>query len=328
MRCALNGMAVFLILTGCQRSAPGPVAEAPPRELPGLHNVLNVNDRLISGSMPEGEAGFHSLRELGVRTVISVDGTKPDLELARQAGLRYVHLPIGYDGVPRDQALRIARAVHDLPGPVYIHCHHGKHRGPAAAAAAALCLNSAMTPGEAVRLLKSAGTDPHYQGLYESVENLRRPTEEEWERVSGDFPEVAKVPALAEFMVGLDERWDRVLLIRAAGWQVPAEHADLDPPHELLQVREQFREASRLPDVSRRPAEMQRLLHAAETTAAELEAALRPARRYRGGGAHLRSAQGIVQELPRAISRSAGSQPITYRPTIMAQALRKASGKP
>src|SRR5205823_5218238 len=157
---------------------------------------------------PEGAAGFRSLRELGVKTVISVDGMTPEVELARREGLRYVHLPIGYDGVPREQALRIARAVRDLPGPVYLHCHHGKHRGPAAAAAAALCLDGAMTPEQAVAFLRQAGTDPHYAGLYETVESLRRPTADEWERVPAEFPESAKVSALAEFMVAIDQRWD------------------------------------------------------------------------------------------------------------------------
>src|SRR5690349_19529458 len=85
-------------------------------EAAGLHNVLRVSDRLYSGSSPEGEEGFRSLEELGVRTVVSVDGARPDVEGARRHALRYVHLPIGYDGVPRDQALRLARAVRDLPG--------------------------------------------------------------------------------------------------------------------------------------------------------------------------------------------------------------------
>ena len=46
-----------------------------------------------------------------MRTVISVDGARPDVVRAHSFGLRYVHLPIGYDGVPREQALRIARAT-------------------------------------------------------------------------------------------------------------------------------------------------------------------------------------------------------------------------
>jgi hypothetical protein len=32
-----------------------------------------------------------------VKTIVSVDGGKPDVETARKHGIRYVHLPIGYD---------------------------------------------------------------------------------------------------------------------------------------------------------------------------------------------------------------------------------------
>ncbi|MFL5342115.1 MAG: hypothetical protein ACJ8F7_18370 [Gemmataceae bacterium] len=270
---------LFLALfAGCQRREQAPrVAEAlaPPRELAGLHNVLLVSDGLLSGSVPEGETGFRSLHQMGVRTIISVDGTKPDVALARREGIRYVHLPIGYDGVPREQALRIARAVRDLPGPVYIHCHHGKHRGPAAAAAAALCLYERLSAVEAIAFLSRAGTDSHYTGLYESVRNMRRPTADELANVPADFPETANVPALAELMVGIDERWDRLKAVRAAGWRTPPGHADLDAPHEALQLAEQFREALRLTDTAARANEFKSRLGEADTAAAELQTVLR-----------------------------------------------------
>lgn len=80
-------------------------------EAPGLHNVYRLDEKLLSGSSPEGELGFRSLQDLGVRTVLSVDGARPDVELARKYGLRYVHLPIGYDGITREQALRLSRAI-------------------------------------------------------------------------------------------------------------------------------------------------------------------------------------------------------------------------
>jgi protein tyrosine phosphatase (PTP) superfamily phosphohydrolase (DUF442 family) len=274
---AVVSVMLAVLAAGCQGRPPTsatPQADAP---IPaaGLHNVLRVTDKLYSGSAPEGEEGFRSLCALGVRTVISVDGARPDVELARQHGLRYVHLPIGYDGVPRAQALRIARAVRDLPGPVYLHCHHGQHRGPAAAAAAWRCLDGTCPAGEALALLRRAGTDPHYAGLYATVEALAVPAPGELDRVAVEFPEVAEVNGLARLMVGLDERWDRVKAVRAAGWRTPPGHPDLDPPHEALQVREHYRELARLPDVPSRPDDFRRLLGEAEGAAGELEAALR-----------------------------------------------------
>lgn len=213
-----------------------------------LPNVHRLNERLISGGSPEGDEGFAELGRLGVRTVISVDGARPDVERARAHGLRYVHVPVGYDGIPRDRAWRIARAVRDLPGPIYVHCHHGKHRGPAAAATALRCLDASFTGERAAAFLVRAGTDPQYRGLHEAPGAVRRPTKDELDRVSGEFQEVAPVGKLTRAMADLDERLERLGLARGAGWRPPAKHPDIDPPHEALQLAEHFREAARLPD--------------------------------------------------------------------------------
>jgi hypothetical protein len=244
-------------------------------QAPGLHNVYRISEKLYSGSSPEGEVGFRSLQQLGVKTVLSVDGGRPDVALARRFGLRYVHLPIGYDGVPREQALRIAREVRDLPGPVYLHCHHGRHRGPAAAAVAHLCLDEKCGVAAAVAEVRRAGTDPRYQGLYAAPGQLRRPTRQELDQVPANFAEVAEVAALAQAMVALDGHWERLKQVRAAGWKAPPEHPDVDPPHEALQLLEQYREARRLLQAQARPAEFRRWLAEAEEGAKELEAALR-----------------------------------------------------
>src|SRR5581483_422974 len=188
---ATIALATAGLAAGCSGpAAPFPAAE--PIEAAGLHNVFRLSDRLYSGSAPDGDDGFRSLQRLGVRTVITVDGALPDVEAARRFGLRYVHLPVGYDGVPREQALRIARAVRTLPGPVYLHCHHGKHRAPAAAAVAHLCLDERCTAADAAALLKEAGTAPHYKGLHAAV-GMRRPAPGELDAVAADFPEVAEV---------------------------------------------------------------------------------------------------------------------------------------
>jgi protein tyrosine phosphatase (PTP) superfamily phosphohydrolase (DUF442 family) len=207
-------------------------------EAKGLHNVYRITDKLISGSSPDGDEGFESLKALGVKTIISVDGARPDLDRARKYGLRYVHLPTGYDGISRPQVLQLAKAVRDLPGPIYLHCHHGKHRGPAAASAIHLCLDEKCSVEQAVAEMKLAGTDPHYIGLYETAKALVRPSKLELDQIAADFPEVAAVSALAQVMVQIDGRWDNLKLVRSAGGKVPADHPDIDPPHEALQLAE------------------------------------------------------------------------------------------
>src|SRR5262245_15845815 len=119
-----------LIGAGCWRQPPASgngstkqIVAAPAQriEVQHLPNAYRLHDRVISGGLPEGEAAFKELQALGIRTVISVDGAKPDVELARKFGMRYVHLPHGYDGIPKERAKELAKAVRDLDGPIYIH---------------------------------------------------------------------------------------------------------------------------------------------------------------------------------------------------------------
>jgi protein tyrosine phosphatase (PTP) superfamily phosphohydrolase (DUF442 family) len=244
-------------------------------EIEPLHNVFRLNDRLYSGSGPDGEGAFAALQSLGVKTVISVDGAAPDVNLAERHGLRYVHLPIGYDGIPRERALQLAKAVRDLPGPVYVHCHHGKHRGPAAVTCVLLALDPAFTEDGARAWLAQAGTDPRYEGLVELPARFRRPSAEELDRVPAESSATAVVADLTRLMVAVDARWDGLELARAAGWKRDPKHPDLDPPHEALQLRELYREAGRLPTTTKANEEFRRILADAELAAEELERALR-----------------------------------------------------
>ncbi len=259
-------------VAGCGSTVPEPAKSGPAAvEAEGLHNAFRLSDRLYSGGSPDGDAGFASLQKLGVKTIISVDGTTPDVAAAERYGLRYVHLPVGYDGIPREKAWAIAKAARDLPGPVYVHCHHGQHRGPAAAACVMLALDPGYTPDQASAWLRLAGTDPRYRGLISLPQTFQRPTAADLDALPADFPPVAAVPDLARLMVTIDARSDRLKAAKAAGWKSP----DADPPHEALQLFELFREAGRMPDVTRRGAEFVTLLHDAEAAAGDLEAALR-----------------------------------------------------
>jgi protein tyrosine phosphatase (PTP) superfamily phosphohydrolase (DUF442 family) len=266
------------VAAGAARVAARPVrlsvGAAKPAELAGLHNVFRVSEKLYSGSAPEGDVGFESLRALGVRTVLSVDGMRPDVATARRYGLRYVHLPFGYDGCPTPRALEIVRAVRDLPGPVYLHCHHGKHRSPAAAALVHIALDGASN-AEAVAFMRRAGADPAYIGLYGGTATFRRPTAAEIDRAPNQFPEVSPLPPLAESMVQIDERFAALQRCRKESWRTPLDHPDLEPAYEALQLRELFYELQRTGAVAARPADFKGRMSAAEGQAARTAAALR-----------------------------------------------------
>jgi protein tyrosine phosphatase (PTP) superfamily phosphohydrolase (DUF442 family) len=210
----------------------------------GIENFYQLSDRFYSGAAPEGEIAFAQLKARGIKTIITVDGTKPDVETARKYGIRYVHLPIGYDGVPTSQALRLMKAAETLPGPIFIHCHHGMHRGPAGAAV--ICMGvEGWTAGQADAWLRLAGTSTNYAGLYKSVEQFHPPTAAALKNVSSDFPEKSDVSPLADTMIQVDEHFDRIKLIKQAGYQAPASHPDLDPAHEALLLNELFKELLR-----------------------------------------------------------------------------------
>ncbi|MDR3622715.1 MAG: hypothetical protein P4L85_25405 [Paludisphaera borealis] len=251
-------------------------AGEPPASLkvPGIENVFRLSPTLYSGGQPNGAESFAALKAMGVKTILTVDGAAPDVEAARKLGLRYVHLPVGYDGIPREQALKIIQAVRTLPGPVFVHCHHGKHRGPAAAALCGIAVEG-WSNGDAASWLKQAGTSPDYRGLYATVADFQPPSPAELEKLGTDFPERAQAPALVELMVAIDGDWDRMKAIRDAGYKPPASHPDVDPPHEALQLAEQFQEMARKAETKRRGADLVGRSEAAARLASDFEAALR-----------------------------------------------------
>ena len=63
-------MMLLAIALGCPHPKPTmcTVSKIENLERPGLHNSFRIGDRLYSGSEPEGDAGFASLKSLGIRT--------------------------------------------------------------------------------------------------------------------------------------------------------------------------------------------------------------------------------------------------------------------
>ncbi len=226
-----------------------------------IENTYKLSSNLYSGGDPHGLEALTALQKLGIKTIISVDGVAPDIEAARKLGMRYVHLPIGYDGVPRSQAVRMVKAVKSLPGPIYVHCHHGTHRGPAAAAVCEIAVEG-WTNERAVDWLKIAGTSADYLGLYTSAREFTVPTADELARAGDTFPEQSKVADLVELMVKVDERWDRLKAAQKLGF--PAANQNRD---DALQLVELFRESARLPESKEKGSAFQREMATAERAA-------------------------------------------------------------
>ncbi len=243
---------------------------AAPVETKALHNVLRIDATLISGNAPDTEAAFRELAQLGVKTIVSVDGSKPAVELAHRFGMRYVHLPIGYDGVPQERGEELSRAVQAADGPVYMHCHHGKHRGPAAAAVVCRALKG-WSPEKAEAFLREAGTSPDYAGLFRDAREFRPPGLDELSKRSGTFPEVAKTEPMVDQMVAIDEHFDALKAAQKAGW----EKASPSSVEVATVLWENFRELARSPAAQKCNEAFHAKLKTAEDSVASLRDLLR-----------------------------------------------------
>jgi cytochrome c556/protein tyrosine phosphatase (PTP) superfamily phosphohydrolase (DUF442 family) len=242
-------------------------------EIPGVHNAFRATPRIYSGSQPESDESFAAIAKLGVKTIVSVDGSKPDVGAARKHGLRYVHLPIGYDGVPTNRVAELVKLTAATSGPFFVHCHHGKHRGPAAVAV--MCeASEGWTTGQAVTWLREAGTAPDYPGLYRAAQEFRPPTKAQLATIK-ELPEVARTSSLVQAMVAIDAHYDQLKESQKAGWKTPPSHADISPPHEATMLWEHFQEIARTADTAGRSDDYRAKLAEAEQISDSLRKLLR-----------------------------------------------------
>lgn len=242
-------IAIAVVLPFLPRAAMGQDAALTPQKLndpPGLKNVFRVHNSVFSGSSPDGDVGFASLKNLGVQTIISVDGARPEIEKAKASGIRYIHFPIGYDRVPQEVATKIAKVIRDLPGPVYIHCHHGKHRGPSATCAAIRSLEPRFDVDLANDFMNKAGTDPRYAGLFESVKSAAPVSKKTLDDTPSDFPETAEVADLVRLMVSIDDETSAIGASQKRGWEDAVSNDRKSPRRRATLLVEHFREVSRL----------------------------------------------------------------------------------
>jgi protein tyrosine phosphatase (PTP) superfamily phosphohydrolase (DUF442 family) len=260
-----------------QAAAPkdGAGAEAPKggRDVGHMHNVHAITPRLIRGSAPVDENDFALLAKMGVKVVVSVDGARPDVAAAKKHGLRYVHVPFGYAGVPREKQVLLYKAFATLEGPFFVHCHHGKHRGPAACAIGLLGTEG-WKPEQVVDEMKLAGTATKYDGLYALPGAFVKPTAAELAAAPKELPEVTEPAPFTDAMVELDGVFDRIKAVRVSKWSAPVDHPDVDPSHEAVILAESFREMVRGATADGRSPAFVKHLADSEAAAWELSKAL------------------------------------------------------
>jgi protein tyrosine phosphatase (PTP) superfamily phosphohydrolase (DUF442 family) len=205
-----------------------------PAPVPGIQNLKQVTPTILCGSQPESPASFEALARRGIKVIISVDGAQPLFEEAHKHGLRYVHVPIGYGKIGPQQRADLVEAVKTAGGPVFMHCHHGKHRGPAAAGYCGMAAGD-LTRDQGLQLLSEAGTRKDYTGLWEAIQKFEPP-----QVPAGKLVEVAAVEPIVASMVRIENHWSGLEKSLQAG-----EAPNADARRELLLLAEEFRELPR-----------------------------------------------------------------------------------
>ena len=191
-----------------------------------LPRLIQVSASIYSGAQPKTAESFHALKELGIKTVVSVDAARPDLEAAQAEGLRYIHIPIGYDSIPEAAGDAYAKVMAEAELPIYFHCHHGRQRGPAAAAVA-LRASTGCAAKSALAVLHAAGTSSKYPGLWRDVEAWTSPRPG---KPSPELVSLQELPAFTMKMAEVDRTWDRIKEVRKNDW----ESVSLVPDTQLL----------------------------------------------------------------------------------------------
>ncbi|GJM22755.1 MAG: hypothetical protein DHS20C15_26700 [Planctomycetota bacterium] len=206
--------------------------ERAPEEDTGLHNLYQLSDNILSGAEPDNEIALRLLSERGIKTILSVDGKAPDAETAAKYGMTYVHVPIQYRGLSTEETLQITKTFREQEGPFYVHCFHGKHRGPAAAALGRVALDGVPREQAIAEMRQWCGTSPKYEGLYATISQGVIPSATDTEGYEFDFPSALPLDGFAGYMVEISRPYDRIKEMAKRKWQVNPDHPDLDPVNE------------------------------------------------------------------------------------------------
>lgn len=243
-------------------------------DLPGLHNVVAYGQGLLGGAAPQGEEGLRSLAALGVKFVVSVDGMTPELAAAEKLGLRYLHLPISYDQVPEQRRLQLAQVIANADGPIYMHCHHGKHRSAAALAAGMVTAGKSTTEFAMARMQVS-GTSADYPGLWQSVREAAPLAEQQLRADLATFPKSHQPSGRVALMNELDCVFDQLKIAKQAGWAASPQHPDLVPAREAQRLLYLHDQLAGDQAVSQEPEDFHRILQRSRAATAALHSALR-----------------------------------------------------
>ena len=276
----LLGLLVLPFLVGCgdettpvaEAGVPPPIAdctdafecalrvklpEVAPENHDDLHNVFKLSDNIHSGGEPLTKEALERLAERGIKTILSVDGKVPDAQTARELGMRYVHVPIRYGGMRPDEMMKIAKTFRELPGPFYVHCFHGKHRGPTGAAVGRIALDGVSREEALAEMRQWCGAAGKYDGLYRTIALGDIPSAAKTKAFTWGFDEAHPMHGIREGMIRMTRSWDLVKDAQKRGWQDDPQHPDIDMVHEAELVDQAFAAMAAMKELTEKPADYQ-----------------------------------------------------------------------
>ena len=220
-------------LVGCADSTSARSTEAG-ESLPALRDVQHGIGIHVGGE-PAGEPGLRALQELGIRSIIDVDATPPGSGIKEHFGIRVVHLPLKYSGITMEEAQVISGLLETLPRPIYVHCHHGTNRAPAAVAVGLVGMGE-WSSEDGLALLHASGTDPAFKGLFDSVDSavLIAPA------LRQHHPGRVDPGDLALTMDLVDAEWTRLEQFAHSHWVDPASPASAAQLVDLFRTTSGF----------------------------------------------------------------------------------------
>ena len=276
------------------------LSETQPRSETGLHNIYVLSDQIISGSEPEGKEAFAELAQMGVKVILSVDGKTPDLEAAKAYGMRYVHAPIEYSGMSAEEIGNLTKTFRDLEGPFYVHCFHGRHRGPAAAALGRIVVDNASRDLALAEMRQWCGTSGKYQGLYDTVGTAKIPDAAETAELDWDFPEQQVLDGFRAIMVAVPRAHDRLKELKKRAFAADPAHPDVDALNEAQKLRDLYVAAQNLPETAHEEADYLGWLKDSVDASHELVTTLEALKAGKGNGDYERRAESALDRITAA----------------------------
>lgn len=127
---ALGSIAITLLAAAFFSISSNGQSESIPKR---LHNFHKVNDHIYRGAQPS-EAGIRELKDLGVKTVISLRDADKNAaiqkRLVESQDMKFINVPLSKWSRPAIADIeKIVTMLKDVSsGPIYLYCHHGADR--------------------------------------------------------------------------------------------------------------------------------------------------------------------------------------------------------